>query len=63
MPIEIKELHIRVAVDAEQGGDAAPAGPRRAAGAAPAAAEEKKEALLAECIEQVMQIIDNKSER
>lgn len=62
MPIEIRELHIRVAVNAEETGGST-ARPRPSDAAPPEAAEEKKEALLAECVEQVMQILDNKNER
>jgi hypothetical protein len=55
MPIEIKELHIRVALTSS----AAAA----ATGAAPKPAAEDKECLIAECVERVLQILQNKAER
>lgn len=57
MPIEIKELHIKVTVNAPGGGPA----PSAAApvGGAPA----DKEALVAECVEQVLLILQQKQER
>lgn len=61
MPIEIKELHIRVAVNTpktgQQGG-----GRITASGSNPVAADER-EAIVAACVEQVLQIIQNKAER
>jgi len=59
MPIEIRELHIRVTVNAGQGGEAA-GGKAAAAGSGD---EEQKKALVAECVEQVLQILQNKAER
>lgn len=56
MPVEIKELHIRVTVDARPDG-AAP-------GAAVAAGDAgDKDAIVAECAEQVLRIIEAKKER
>lgn len=61
MPIEIKELHIRVTVNnpgENQGavsGNAEPGG-RNSTGSDPAD-------LVAECVEQVLQILQNKAER
>lgn len=57
MPIEIKELHIRVAVNAEPGKQAAAPG-----APAPGAAEDK-DAIVAECVEQVLDIIQSRTER
>lgn len=57
MPVEIKELHIRVAVDAT------PAQPAPARQTAPGANAEDKDAIVAECVEQVLQIIQSKKER
>ena len=57
MPIEIKELHIKVTVNAPAGGTA-PAAPAPAGGT-PA----DKEALVAECVEQVLLILQQKQER
>ena len=52
MPIEIKELHIRVALTA----------PAASAGAKPGR-DEGTVALVADCVEQVLQILRNKAER
>ncbi|NTW49343.1 MAG: hypothetical protein HGB19_06385 [Chlorobiales bacterium] len=62
MPIEIKELHIRVTVNA--GGDegAAQKPPSRSAGP-PKPGGGDKDAIVAECVEQVLEILQNKSER
>lgn len=61
MPIEIKELHIRVAVnvapDEKAPADQAPSG----GGAKNAGAD--RGAIVADCVEQVLQILQNKSER
>jgi hypothetical protein len=57
MPVEIKELHIRVAVDARPG-HPPPAGQGAAGGEAV-----DKDAIVAECVEQVLQIIQSKKER
>jgi len=62
MPIEIKELHIRVTVDASQGGASSGAQPAAAGSAAPSDSG-AKDALVAECVEQVLQILQNKAER
>ena len=55
MPIEIKELHIRVAVNAPAGTGVVTT--RSAAG------EEARDAIVADCVEQVLQILQNKMER
>ncbi|MDR4505833.1 MAG: DUF5908 family protein [Candidatus Scalindua sp.] len=60
MPIEIKELHIRVAVNTSQSGQP---GVRTVASGSKPSADEAKEAIVAECVEQVLQIIQNKAER
>jgi hypothetical protein len=57
MPIEIKELHIRVTVNTSPGG--APAARSEDA----AGGDEAKERIVAECVEQVLQILQNKMER
>ena len=57
MPLEIRELHIKVNVNQPQQasqGDAAEAGDD---------AEKKKDALINQCIEEVMDILKNKKER
>ena len=64
MPIEIKELHIRVAVNAPPSGQ--PAGIRLAArdGSGSDGGEQGgKDAIVAECVEQVLQVLQNKMER
>jgi hypothetical protein len=62
MPIEIKELHIHVVVDASPG----PAPIAKQGGGKNASDGDKsddKEAIIAECVEQVLQILQNKQER
>lgn len=61
MPIEIKELHIRVAVNTAKIGQ--PGGVRTAASGSNPATADEREAIVAECVEQVLQIIQNKAER
>jgi hypothetical protein len=56
MPIEIRELHIRVAVSSEPATTSVPA--QAAAGESAA-----KDAIVAECVEQVLRIIQTKKER
>ncbi len=57
MPIEIKELYIRVSVTPPAGGT--PAG---ATGPAPGGADARK-ALVGECVEQVLQVLHDRKER
>jgi hypothetical protein len=58
MPIEIRELHIRVSVSPPAGG--APAGaPSPASGAD----GDGRQALVAECVEQVLQVLHDRRER
>ena len=61
MPIEIKELHIKVTVTAPQtGGQQA----QQSAGQSPGdTAAANKDAVVAECVEQVLQILQAKNER
>lgn len=59
MPIEIKELHIRVAVTPPAGG--APAG-APGPSATPGGDEARRE-LVAECVEQVLQVLRDRKER
>ena len=59
MPIEIKELHIKVSVTPPSAPNAAPA-PQQPQGGAQGT---DKETLVAECVEQVLQILQQKSER
>jgi Family of unknown function (DUF5908) len=58
MPIEIRELHIRVSVGPPAGG--LPAG---APSPAPAAEGAGRQALIAECVEQVLQVLRDRKER
>jgi len=62
MPIEIKELHIRVNVTPPSSGQTGPA-----AGATPGRTERlsgrERQEMIAECIEQVMKILESKKER
>lgn len=58
MPIEIKELHIRVSVNTPAG--ARPAG---APGPAPGAEGEARGALVADCVERVLEILRDREER
>jgi len=61
MPVEIKELHIRVAINAAPAGQA-PVAPNAPGGAAGPGAGDK-DAIVAECVEQVLHIIHAKKER
>lgn len=58
MPIEIKELHIRVEVSAQPGGSpaASPGTPATGAGT-------DLETVVAACVEQVMQVLRDRRER
>jgi hypothetical protein len=62
MPIEIKELHIKVSVEPSKEIKSSPDQVAQG-GNKPAAAQADKEALIAECVEQVLQILHNKLER
>lgn len=63
MPIEIKELHIRVAVNTPSAAQQAGGGAQRPAPMRPEDQGKKKEEMMTECIEQVLQILENKTER
>lgn len=58
MPIEIKELHIRITVNSassqQQAGNVGTVG---------GGSKEEKESIVAECVEQVLLIVENKRER
>jgi hypothetical protein len=58
MPIEIKELHIRVSVNAPAGSK-----PAAAPGPAPGADADARQALVADCVEQVLQVLRDQRER
>ena len=64
MPIEIKELHIRVAVNTAQSGQATGSQTTAVGGSQTGGnGEAEKDAIVAECVEQVLQILQNKTER
>lgn len=52
MPIEIKELHIKINVNENSN-----------SGAKPASSSNKEKEAVTECVEQVMKIIERKKER
>ena len=57
MPLEIKELHIKVTVNQPQQGAQQPQA------ADPAKADEEKESVIAQCVDEVIEIMNNKKER
>jgi len=59
MPIEIRELHIRVSV----GETGKPAAGQQAGPAAEDGGNAGKDAIVAECVEQVMEILRSRKER
>jgi hypothetical protein len=64
MPVEIKELHIRVTVAGEAPGHGAGApGAPAGGGAAHDGHGAHKDEIVAECVEQVLQILHAKKER
>jgi co-chaperonin GroES (HSP10) len=62
MPVEIKELHIRVAINTPENGKRSESG-TVVPGNGSVADESAKDAIVAECVEQVLQVIQNKAER
>ena len=64
MPIEIRELHIRVVVNTPQRGQPS-GGPSVATGVSDivSGGDDERDAIVAECVEQVLQILQNKTER
>jgi hypothetical protein len=63
MPVEIKELHIRVTVNAGGEGEGAAGKASSKSSVPPATGGVDKEGIVAECVEQVLEILQNKSER
>jgi hypothetical protein len=61
MPIEIRELHIKVSINAPQAD--APAGAGGGGNTQTNMNEEDKQALVAECVEQVLLVLEAKTER
>lgn len=63
MPIEIKELHIRVAVNAPSGHSSSDQIGAMKLNDSAGESTTDKEAIIAECLEQVLKILQNKMER
>jgi hypothetical protein len=63
MPIEIKELHIRVAVHAPPNRRATEVRGRAGGGEGADGNDEGGRDIVAECVEQVLAILDSKKER
>lgn len=61
MPVEIKELHIKVAVSPPSN-EQAP-GQKETATVSPCADTSEREQIVADCVEQVLQILKAKGER
>ncbi len=59
MPVEIKELHIRVTVIATEGTQSE----KQTGGNPGKSSDGERQAIIAECVEQVLEILQNKSER
>jgi hypothetical protein len=62
MPIEIRELHIKVSVTTPQSGQSSP-GTGSSGGGSNNNAGINKEEIVAACVEKVMEILHNKTER
>jgi len=62
MPIEIKELHIRVLINTAPTGQRSK-GTTSAVGNGSIGDDSVKDAIVSECVEQVLQVIKNKAER
>lgn len=62
MPIEIKELHIKVNVNPPPNGPTAPVTPQPASPIGGGGSQGKDE-IIADCVEQVLQILQQKNER
>jgi len=61
MPIEIRELHIKVSVTTPQSGQSSPG--TGSSGGGSNTAGINKEEIVAACVEKVMEILHNKTER
>ena len=61
MPLEIKELYIKVTVNQPSQGQQSGGGASAASGGAKA--DDDKEAIVSQCVDEILQIIDNKKER
>ena len=62
MPIEIRELHISVSVSPPQGGQDS-SGTSSAGSSAAGGSAGGNDAIVAACVEKVMEILQNKTER
>ena len=62
MPIEIRELHIKVSVTSPQAGQDS-SGTGSSGGVNNDSAGNNKEEIVAACVEKVMEILHNKTER
>jgi len=62
MPIEIRELHIKVSVTTPHSGQSAP-GAGSSGGGSNDTAGINKEEIVAACVEKVLEILHNKTER
>ncbi len=63
MPVEIRELHIRVNVTSPQNEPASPGGAPSSAPGGNGAGGAGNEEIIAACVEKVMEILQNKTER
>lgn len=61
MPVEIRELHIRVTVQSDAGKQQSAQKSQQGAGVPSGGAD--KDVLIAECVEQVLEILQSKKER
>lgn len=59
MPLQIRELQIRVTVDQPAGTSQ----PQQNSAASPTSNKDEKEAIINQCVEQVLDMINNKKER
>ncbi len=62
MPIEIRELHIKVSVTNPRAGQPVPGAPSSGGGGIDANGNDKEE-IIAACVDKVMEILQNKTER
>jgi hypothetical protein len=62
MPIEIRELHIRVSVTTPAA-ESSPSGASSSGQGSNEASGNNKEEIIAACVEKVMEILQNKTER
>jgi hypothetical protein len=60
MPLEIKELHIKVTVNQPSQGQQPASGALASEGGK---ADDEKEAIISQCVDEILEIINNKKER